>query len=172
MKPFTLYKIIFLLTVFGCNNLYAVQTTATDPAKTESIATLTTTKTIKDSPRKSKRKSKLIEKFKEKFAYLFQKDNTQENSSQNENLETKTHGLAVASLILGIVSIPTLFIIGVGFVLAILAIIFGAIAKGKIKRSGGFYTGKGMATAGLVLGIIPMVFSLLLIAIILSFGGF
>lgn len=53
-----------------------------------------------------------------------------------------TNGFAVASLVLGIIS---------GW---LLAIIFGAIALSQIKRSGGRQTGRGMAIAGLVLGIV------------------
>lgn len=47
---------------------------------------------------------------------------------------------AVASLVLGIIG---------G---AVLAIIFGFVARSKIKRSGGALRGKGLATAGIVLG--------------------
>jgi hypothetical protein len=55
-----------------------------------------------------------------------------------------TNGLAIASLVLGIVWV---FWLG-----SILAVIFGHIALGQIKRSG--QSGKGMAVAGLVLGYI------------------
>lgn len=55
---------------------------------------------------------------------------------------SRTSGWAVASLILGIVG---------G---ALFAIVFGAIAKDRIRRSGGALTGDGMATAGIVLGSI------------------
>ena len=56
----------------------------------------------------------------------------------------KTNGLAVASLICGI-----LWMYWVG---SILALIFDHIAKGQIARSNGTQTGSGMATAGIVLG--------------------
>ena len=55
-----------------------------------------------------------------------------------------TNGYAVASLVLGI-----LWLYGVG---AILALIFGYMAKGQIDRSGGMQTGRGLAIAGIVLG--------------------
>lgn len=55
-----------------------------------------------------------------------------------------TNGLAVASLVLGIV---WLYWLG-----SILALIFGYIARRQIDASGGWQAGRGMATAGIVLG--------------------
>ena len=55
-----------------------------------------------------------------------------------------TNGLAVASMVLGIV-----WIYWIG---SILALIFGYIAKGQINASDGRQGGKGMAIAGIVLG--------------------
>ena len=58
----------------------------------------------------------------------------------------RTNGLAIASLVLGIVGwIPC----GVG---SIAAIIFGFVARTQIRDSRGTQTGEGMATAGIVLG--------------------
>jgi len=56
----------------------------------------------------------------------------------------KTNGLAIASLVLGL--------IWLWFVGSILAIIFGFIALNQIKESGGRQTGRGLAIAGIVLG--------------------
>jgi hypothetical protein len=56
----------------------------------------------------------------------------------------KTNGLAIASMVLGI-----LWLYWVG---SILALIFGYQAKAQIDRSGGRETGRGMAVAGIVLG--------------------
>lgn len=56
----------------------------------------------------------------------------------------RTNGLAVASLILGI-----LWMYWVG---SILAIIFGTIARRQIDASHGTQDGRGMATAGIILG--------------------
>jgi len=55
-----------------------------------------------------------------------------------------TNGMAVASLVLGIV-----WIFWVG---SILAVIFGYVGKGQIDRSGGTQGGRGLAIAGIVLG--------------------
>lgn len=57
---------------------------------------------------------------------------------------SRTNGMAVASLILGIV-----WIWGVG---SIVALILGYSAKAQIDRSGGTESGRGMAVAGIVLG--------------------
>jgi hypothetical protein len=79
---------------------------------------------------------------------------------------TKTNGLAIASLVLGIV-----WLYGVG---AILALVFGYMAKGQIDQSGGRETGRGMAIAGIVLGWIGVGIILLVIfvAIAASSSGY
>jgi hypothetical protein len=56
----------------------------------------------------------------------------------------RTSGLAIASLVLGIVWV---FWIG-----SILAVIFGHVALSQVKRSLGAVRGRGLAIAGLVLG--------------------
>ena len=58
----------------------------------------------------------------------------------------RVDGLAIASLVLGIC---WLYWVG-----SILAIIFAAIAIKRINLSQGWRTGKGMAIAGLVLGLV------------------
>lgn len=73
----------------------------------------------------------------------------------------QSNGMAVASLVLGIVAvvsgiIPFLFVLGP--VLGVLAIIFGFIGIGKANQTG---VGKGMAIAGLVLGIVGTVLGIL-----------
>jgi hypothetical protein len=166
MKSFTHYRIIFLLFAFGINNLYAVQTATVNQSKMDEVTAISTTKIINNGTKKNKRKTKLTEKIKEKLALLFPINNTQKQIPKNENLETKTHGLAVAALVCGILGIFTFGI------LSILAIIFGAISLKKIKRSGGFYTGRGMAIAGLVLGIILVAIFLFVLFIALAFERF
>ncbi|MCC6147471.1 MAG: DUF4190 domain-containing protein [Anaerolineaceae bacterium] len=58
-----------------------------------------------------------------------------------------TSSMAILSLISGIAG--WLGIFGLG---GLLAVIFGHLAKGEIRKSGGIATGDGLATAGLVLG--------------------
>lgn len=60
----------------------------------------------------------------------------------------RTSGLAVASLVLGIV-----WLCGIG---SLLATVFGAVALKQIGDSRGSVTGKGMAIAGLVLGVLGL----------------
>ena len=64
-------------------------------------------------------------------------------------IRTGTNGMAVASLVLGIV-----WLFGLG---AVLSLIFGIIARRQIDWSGGTQGGRGMATAGIVLGIVGIV---------------
>jgi hypothetical protein len=59
-----------------------------------------------------------------------------------------TNGLAIASLVLGL-----LWLWGIG---SILAIIFGVVAKNQIDQSGGMQQGRGLAIAGIVLGIVTL----------------
>jgi hypothetical protein len=67
----------------------------------------------------------------------------------------RTNGMAVASMIVGIV-----WIWGVG---SIVALVLGYSAKAQIDRSGGMETGRGMAVAGIVLGWIGIAGLLLVI---------
>ena len=60
------------------------------------------------------------------------------------------------SLILGISSLICL-----GFLGGVPAIFLSTAAKRRIRRSGGNLTGSGLATAGLITGIIGTVFSVL-----------
>jgi uncharacterized membrane protein len=74
--------------------------------------------------------------------------------------QQSTNGLAVASLVLGIV-----WLAGLG---SLLALIFGIVSKRQIRDSGGRQSGSGMATAGIVLGIVGIVgaiFWIILIAV-------
>ncbi len=71
------------------------------------------------------------------------------SQTQPVTAEVRTSGLAVASLVLGIIGLLI-------NLLGVLAIIFGAISLGQINREPEL-KGKGMAIAGLVLGIIVVV---------------
>jgi hypothetical protein len=63
-----------------------------------------------------------------------------------------TNGMAIASLILGIVGLLLGWLIL--FIPNILAIVFGHIASSQIKHAQGAQTGRGMAIAGMVMGYI------------------
>jgi len=70
-----------------------------------------------------------------------------------------TNGLAIASLVLGIV-----WLSGLG---SLLAVIFGHVARGQIKRTG--QRGQGLATAGLILGYLGLA---VIAALVLILGVF
>jgi type II secretory pathway pseudopilin PulG len=60
----------------------------------------------------------------------------------------KRAGLAVASLVLGVVGLPTLGLLGVG---AITGVLLGAVALARVNRRPDEYGGRGLAIGGLVL---------------------
>jgi len=64
--------------------------------------------------------------------------------------ESQRKGLAIVSLVLGIISFFTFGLLGVG---AIMGIILAAIAMSRVKHEPRKYGGRGMAIAGLVLSI-------------------
>jgi hypothetical protein len=85
--------------------------------------------------------------------------------------EPHTNGMAVASLVLGLLGWPMLACRGTGLVFSVLAIIFGSVAGHSIKASRGEETGRGMAIAGLILGIVAisavvLIFILVLVGMI------
>jgi hypothetical protein len=62
----------------------------------------------------------------------------------------KTSGMAIASLVLSLVGFFWILpVIG-----PVLGVIFGHMALGEIKRSGGMIEGQGLAIAGLVIGYV------------------
>lgn len=70
---------------------------------------------------------------------------------------SKTDGFAIASLVFGLLGGP------------VLSVIFGVVARSRIKRAGGTLKGRGMATAGIVLGSLWT--ALILVGVILAFSG-
>lgn len=78
-------------------------------------------------------------------------------------VKQKTNGLAIASLVLGI-----LWIYWLG---SLLALIFGLVAKSQIDNSGGSQNGRGLAIAGIVLGIVGLGIFLLLLIVGASIVG-
>jgi hypothetical protein len=77
----------------------------------------------------------------------------------------RTNSLAVASLVLGIISWLLCPFVG-----GVLAVIFGHVARGQIRRTG--EGGAGMAMAGLVLGYVHLAVAVLATIIwILILGG-
>jgi hypothetical protein len=65
--------------------------------------------------------------------------------------------MAVASLVLAILSLPGFgCCCPFGLAMAALAVIFGHVARGQIRRSQGALEGDGMAVAGLIIGYISV----------------
>jgi hypothetical protein len=78
-------------------------------------------------------------------------------------------GKAVAALVLGILGL-----VSCGPLAAIPAIFVGRSARREIDASGGMLTGRGLASAGVVLGWIEvglMVLGALVVALVFAFGG-
>ena len=71
------------------------------------------------------------------------------------------NGLAVASLVLGILSIVLICVWYISIPASILAIIFGVIGRGRAKAGA---SGGGMATGGLICGVIAVCLVVLLVA--------
>ena len=74
------------------------------------------------------------------------------------------NGMAIASLICGIVS---LVCCGGGGIVSVLAIVFGIIGLTKAKETG---VGKGMAIAGIIIAAVGVVLSIVIAIVSLSTG--
>lgn len=81
----------------------------------------------------------------------------------------KNDGFAITSMVTGIVGAVTICCYPLSFILAIIATVFGFISINKVKNSNGMLGGKGMAIAGVVLGL--CVLALLAIWLILWLVG-
>ncbi len=115
----------------------------------EPIASLSKTQQLshKDISKPNLLKRKNKKQIKKTKAKLFHEDGF-----------VKTHGLAIAALVCGILG---LILSAVPF--GILAIIFGAISKRKILEQPNRWDGKGMAQSGLIMGIVSVALTALLI---------
>ncbi|MEX2597291.1 MAG: DUF4190 domain-containing protein [Salibacteraceae bacterium] len=82
--------------------------------------------------------------------------------ANDDEVNRKTNGFAIAGFVL---SLAGLLFFGLG--LGALAIVFSAISLKKIKDEPLKWEGKGLATAGLVIGIIDVAAWLIIIAIII-----
>ncbi len=74
---------------------------------------------------------------------------------------TETNALAIVSLVFGILAWTFLPIIG-----SIVAIVTGHIARGQIQQSHGAQQGDGVALAGLILGYLSLVLSVLVLTML------
>ncbi len=72
-------------------------------------------------------------------------------------------GLAVTALVLGIIALVTSWTVIGGVVLGLAALIFGIVALRKVKARTG--TGKGMAIAGIVTGVLGAAIAVVIVAV-------
>ena len=90
------------------------------------------------------------------------KNKTEDNMTQ----QGKTAGIAITSLVLGILGL-----ICIGPFAAIPAVICGHIAKSKIKAAAGALQGEGLALAGLILGYVSIGLMVVLIPVYATLGA-
>lgn len=72
-------------------------------------------------------------------------------------------GLAIASLVLGILGLPTLGLVGVG---ALIGIVLGVVALVNASREPAQYGGRGMAIAGIALSVLGVTLMPMLLGIV------
>jgi hypothetical protein len=80
-----------------------------------------------------------------------------------------TDGMAIGSLITGIVGVTLCPLVG-----SVLALVFGYSSRRRIRESGGTIAGDGMATAGIVLGYVGIglvVLAVILIGVVAAVGN-
>jgi Domain of unknown function (DUF4190) len=91
------------------------------------------------------------------------------SASDGERASRHVDGLAVTAFVMGVLSVATSVIV-VGILLGPAAAILGYLAYRRITSSAGMLTGRGLALAGLVLGVAGFAASLIL-PIVLLFGA-
>lgn len=75
------------------------------------------------------------------------------------------NGKATASLVTGITTLILSWCCGLG-VVGLVAVVLGVKARAEIRASGGAQSGEGVATAGIVTGIVAVLLGLLVLALI------
>jgi hypothetical protein len=78
------------------------------------------------------------------------------------------NGMAIAGMVLGIISLALCWVMIANWVLSLLAIIFSALGIAKAKRVG---KGKGMAIAGLVCAILGALIGVALFVFVVKLLG-
>ena len=80
--------------------------------------------------------------------------------------EDKASGLAITSMVLGIVSIVCTWVIGLNFALGIAALITGIIELKKIGAAESSQKGRGMALAGVICGSLAILGAIIYVIVI------
>lgn len=78
----------------------------------------------------------------------------------------KKNGMALAAMVLGIISLALFWTGWLGLICGILAIIFGIVAKNKIKADPDLAPTAGKAKGGLIMGIIGSVLAIVWIVLL------
>ena len=99
--------------------------------------------------------------LKSKIRHAEKKDHT----IHYDGYQPITDGFAIASLVIGILGVLTFSLL-----FGILAIVFAGISMNRIRKFDGLYKGEGMATAGLVCGIVAVVLGVVVLALVLAFS--
>jgi hypothetical protein len=81
-------------------------------------------------------------------------------------MQQRNDGMAVAALVLGLCG----FIPWLGFVCSILAVIFGFVSLGNIKKNPNL-KGHGMAVAGIVLGFALPVLGIIVFVVVFALAS-
>jgi membrane protein implicated in regulation of membrane protease activity len=76
------------------------------------------------------------------------------------------NGFGVAALVLGVLAVLSSWTVIGGLVLGILAVIFGLLGRGRVRR--GEATNGGLSVAGTVLGAVGVLIAVVLIALAVS----
>ena len=79
----------------------------------------------------------------------------------------QTNGLAVAALVLGILSLLSFFTVVPPFIMGALAVIFGFVGMSKAKQGA---PNKGLAIAGLICGVAGIAATIAFIALVVTAG--
>ena len=82
----------------------------------------------------------------------------------------KNDGMAIAALSCGIASIPLVIFCFIGGILGIVALVLGLVSLGRISKSGGYLTGRGMAIAGAICGGVGIGLTVLWVVLIIALG--
>jgi uncharacterized protein DUF4190 len=102
-------------------------------------------------------------------------DKAEEVKAEVVGSEDRPGPMAIVALICGILSVLCHCIpvagMFIGFILSVAAIILGIIESKKIGRGESNAKGKGMATAGIILGAVGIIFGIIW-AILLAVGVF
>jgi hypothetical protein len=138
--------LFFAILCTGQSLLASVPVSNVDP-KVKSVKMLTYSKTMKVSDAEVQLGREM--KFMEKFAFRLNKKKFIDayNADAAEG-KGETDGLAIAGFV-------------VSFFVPIVGLILSAVALGKLRKNG--KSGKGLATAGLILGILGTVLAIIIL---------